>query len=443
MSAHERRITAPDAGRRRSLVVLGVLLLGVPGIVGFQAAFGTPRALVAGAVGLVLGVLVGWASALRRLSAVTTAAMTVLVCALAAGPAALPATTIAGAVPTLETFRQLASGVIRSWRNLLTATAPTGPLGNLLLVPYLTGLLAGVLGVVVALRSGRPVWALLPPGAVLLVSVLMGTAEPVSPLLQGGLFAVLAVGWVAATSQSWARPNLARAAAGLALLAVAATAAAFLGPAVTQLVDDRFVLRNEVDPPFDIRAYASPLNGFRKFVKDEGGTPLFTVMGAPEGSQIRLATMDAFDGAVWNVAGGTAGDAASSGSFRRMPLDTGDTDLAAGDGRAALRDLHRPPSRPADGELPLQQRHRDGHRPRRAARGRRLPLPRGRARATDRRGDGRPGRRGAGPAGAPGRAPGDHVGSRRRGGGRPGRLCPGHSHRPRLARDGLLQQRAR
>jgi transglutaminase-like putative cysteine protease len=33
--------------------------------------------------------------------------------------------------------------------------------------------------------------------------------------------------------------------------------------------------------------------------------------------------MDYFDGTVWNVAGGVGGDAGSSGSFRRLPLDTG------------------------------------------------------------------------------------------------------------------------
>lgn len=324
MSAHSRKLTEPDTGRRRALLVLGVLLLAVPGLVGFQAAFGTPRALVAGAAGLLLGALIGWGSALRRLSAVTTAALTVVAGALVAGPAALPTTTIAGAVPTLETFQQLAPGVIRSWRNLLTTTAPTGALGDLLLVPYLTGLLAGVLGVVVALRSGRPVWALLPTGAVLVMSVLTGTAQPVSPLLQGGLFAVLTVVWVATTSPAVARPNVTRAVAGLALLVVAAGAAAVLGPAVTRLGADRYVLRDQVDPPFDIRDYQSPLNGFRKYVKDDGGTPLFTVSGAPAGSRIRLATMDAFDGAVWNVAGGAAGDAGSSGSFRRLALDTDD-----------------------------------------------------------------------------------------------------------------------
>jgi transglutaminase-like putative cysteine protease len=306
------------------LRLAGVLLLGVPGVVGFLAAFGTPWALVAGGAGLLLGVAVGWLSAARRLSAVSTAALTVLACVLFAGPAALPETTIAGVVPTLETLRQLASGVIRCWRNLITATAPTGALGDLLLVPFLTCLLAGVLAAVLALRGRRPGWALLPTGAVLVVSVLMGTAEAVSPLLEGALFVVLAVLWVALTATAFARPSASRAAAGIVLLAVAGTVAGVLGPAVTGWGADRFVLRDAVEPPFDIRDYPSPLNGYRKYVKEQKDATLFTVAGAPEGSRIRLATMDYFDGTVWNVAGGVGGQAGSSGEFRRLPLDTVD-----------------------------------------------------------------------------------------------------------------------
>ncbi|MCW2700456.1 MAG: transglutaminase protein [Blastococcus sp.] len=324
MSAHNRPQPGDLAPRARAARVVGVLVLAVPGVIGFDAAFGTPRALVAAGAGLLLGALVGWVSALRRLSAMTTAALTVLVCALAAGPVALPGTTIGGVVPTSDTFGQLAAGVVRCWRNLVTSTAPTGALGDLLLVPFVTGLLAGVLGVVLALRTRHPSWALVPTGAVLLVSVLVGTAQAVSPLFEGGLFAVLAVAWIATTGQAWTWPNATRAAAGVALLALAAAAASVLGPVATNLGDDRYVLREAIEPPFDIHAYPSPLNGFRKFVKDHAETSLFTLTGAPGGSRIRLATMDAFDGAVWNVAGGTAAASGSSGSFHRLPLDSGD-----------------------------------------------------------------------------------------------------------------------
>ena len=313
-------MTGPLASR--PVRAAGVVLLTVPGLIGFTAAFGTLRAVLAGAVALVLGALIGWFGAVRRLSAVTTAALTVLVTVLAAGPAALPQTTIAGVVPTLDTMRALGVGVVRCWRNLLTTTVPTGVLGDVLLVPFLTCLVGGVLGVSLAVRTARPAWAVVPAGLVLVVSVLMGTAQPVSLLLEGGLFAVLAVLWLALTSRTWTVPDLTRAVAGLAVLAVAAGVGAFTGPAVTDALGaERYVLRDEVEPPFDIRAYPSPLNGFRKYTNQERDTPLFTVSGATEGSRIRLATMDAYDGTVWNVAGGVEGDGGSSGSFRRLGIN--------------------------------------------------------------------------------------------------------------------------
>ncbi|MGY1812875.1 transglutaminase-like domain-containing protein [Blastococcus sp. SYSU D00820] len=303
---------------------MGVLALCVPMLVGFTAVFGTPRGLVAGAAGLLLGAAAGWLSALRRFSAVTTAALLVVLGTLAAGPAALPETTVGGALPTLDTLRALAPGVVRCWRDLLTTPVPTGAYGDLLLVPYLTGLLAGVLGVVLALRTARPAWALLPAGAALAMSVLMGTTEPASLLLEGGLFAVLAVVWAAVTSPSRSLPGIPRAVAGLALLAVAATVGTVAGPAATSVGADRLVLRDLVEPPFDVRAYPSPLNGFRKYVKDQREDVLFTVTGLPEDAKVRLATMDAYDGTVWNVAAGTSGDGGSSGTFRRLPVDAGD-----------------------------------------------------------------------------------------------------------------------
>ena len=80
------------------------------------------------------------------------------------------------------------------------------------------------------------------------------------------------------------------------------------------------MLRDEVTPPFDPRDYPSPLAGYRRYVKDWKDTELLTVRGLPEGADVRLATMDAYDGVVWNVSG--QGTADGSGSFRR-PADDG------------------------------------------------------------------------------------------------------------------------
>src|SRR5690606_8996370 len=56
-----------------------------------------------------------------------------------------------------------------------------------------------------------------------------------------------------------------------------------------------------------IRDYVSPLQAFRKNVRDEVDKTLFTVTGLPKGARVRLAAMDHWDGVVYNVTDGGPG----------------------------------------------------------------------------------------------------------------------------------------
>jgi hypothetical protein len=71
------------------------------------------------------------------------------------------------------------------------------------------------------------------------------------------------------------------------------------------------VLRDVVIPPFDVRAYPSPLQSYRGYVRDFADEPLFTVSGMPAGSRVRLAAMDAYSGTVYNVSEGGAGSSSA------------------------------------------------------------------------------------------------------------------------------------
>ena len=64
------------------------------------------------------------------------------------------------------------------------------------------------------------------------------------------------------------------------------------------------MFRDVIIPPFDIRDYPSPLQSFRKNVRDEADETLFTVQGLPKGARIRTAVMDEYDGMVYNVTDG-------------------------------------------------------------------------------------------------------------------------------------------
>ena len=90
---------------------------------------------------------------------------------------------------------------------------------------------------------------------------------------------------------------------------IGCAAAPTLGDRLPGAESRRFILREQTDPPFDPRAYPSPLAGFRRYkdvLKDRRGLKertLFTVAGMPSDARIRMAVLDAYDGAVWCVSG--------------------------------------------------------------------------------------------------------------------------------------------
>ncbi|WP_104191495.1 transglutaminase family protein [Cryobacterium sp. Y82] len=318
-----------------------VLLLGL-GVAGFGPVFGGTDYLLAGLGGALLGLGLAWLGARLRWGTLTLAVAAALTYFVFGGVLALRTSTIAGVVPTLDTLRELALGVVFSWKQLLTAPAPVAGFEGLLIVPYLAALINAVLAGSFALRLSRPTLALLPAAALFTVSIGFGTHETVLPLLRGILFAVIAIAWTAwrltarRNAQSSSTTSGAAAtfdpaserrlrfrglAAGSALLVCGLVVGVSVG-SVVEPATARQVLRDTIVPPLDLRAYPSPLVGFRKYVRDYADQTLFTVNGLPAGARLRLATLDRFDGMVFNVSGdGSAG----SGTFARVGTSITDT----------------------------------------------------------------------------------------------------------------------
>lgn len=311
--------------RRRwvlDLVAVALLLL-IP-VVGFWPTFDGPRYLVAALGGLALGIALGVVGRLLRWGILTLSAATVGVYFLFGGALALAGTTVAGIIPTIETLRQLALGVVVSWKQLLTTVAPVSTDEGHLVVPFLLSLVAAVLTTSLALRLRSAAWALIPAGAVLAAEIALGTSEPFVPVVQGVVFGLVAVVWLA-LRQAW-EPQAAaisvgegparsgagarRVLMGGAVVAIAAVVgiatSGFTAPA-----SPRYVLRDVVIPPFDIREFASPLQSFRAYVRDHPEDALFTVSGLPEGARVRLATMDAYNGTVYNVSDDGSGSSSA------------------------------------------------------------------------------------------------------------------------------------
>ncbi|WP_349425889.1 transglutaminase domain-containing protein [Microbacterium sp. LWS13-1.2] len=314
------RVPAPRAAGeslalRRWILDLGAvsLLLLIP-VVGFWPTFDGARYLVAALGGLVLGMALGVLGTLFRWGILLLTGATVVAYFLFGGALALPNATVAGVVPTLETLRLLALGTFMSWKQLLTTIAPVATDDGHLIVPFILALVAAVLTTSLALRLRNAAWSLIPAAAFLVIEIALGTSEPFVPVVQGVVFGLVAVIWLA-LRQAW-QPQAAaisvgegaassgagirRVLSGAAVIAIAAVigiaTSGFAAP-----TSPRYVLRDVVIPPFDIREFASPLQSFRAYVRDHPEDALFTVSGLPEGARVRLATMDAYNGTVYNV----------------------------------------------------------------------------------------------------------------------------------------------
>ena len=317
------------------IVAVGVLLLAA--LVGFWTTFGGPGFLLAAIGGVVLGLAVATLCAWRGWGILIITGATIAVYFLLGGALALPHTTLLGVVPTIDTLVALATGVVTSWKQLLTTVAPVSAADGHLLVPFLIGLVAAVVAASLALRLRRVAWSLLPVIAALFLVIALGVPTAAFPLAQGIVIAGVAAVWMSlrawwapqssAVNVAEADPSRARymrmrrLVGGALVIALAAGAGAAVN-AVTAQAGPRSVFRDAIIPPFNIRDYASPMQGFRKTVRDQKTKTLFTVTGLPEGARVRLAAMDGWDGMVYNVTDGGPG---SSSAF--LPLRS---DMATG-----------------------------------------------------------------------------------------------------------------
>lgn len=305
--------------RRASVDVAALSVLFGLGIVAFGPVFGSYVGYLAAGGGVALGAAVAGLSAWRSWSRLGTLLAAMVGYLMIGGPVALPSTTIAGVVPTAETFQRLTLLSWQSWRDLLTVALPAGQFDGPAVLPFGVGLITSTLGFSAVLRMRRVGWlipsALICPLALLLVGILWGSHNAPFASMQGGLLAAVALAWVAwrtqlgdtethalyfRTSTNTRAPRTRRAITAVLSLAVAVVASvgawALLSPE-----PDRHVLRDDVVPPLDLRAYPSPLTGYRHLEAALEKEVLFTVDGLPQGAFVRLAAMDLYDGDVYNV----------------------------------------------------------------------------------------------------------------------------------------------
>ncbi|QYF75177.1 transglutaminase domain-containing protein [Cryobacterium sp. PAMC25264] len=316
-------------------------LLSLLGVLGLETSFGDYNFLVAGLGGLIVGTGAAVLGYALRLGVVTNVLLAILVYFLLGTPFTMPGEALLGVLPSVSSTAGLALGAVFGWADIVTLGTPVEAPYYMPVLPYFAAWLVALVATMLASRwlprHRRTVWRtgllLIGPVLLYLTGILMGTDQTYFAGLRGVAFAVVAIVWIgwrrsnqgsasrsgaalsgadaAGTRRLFRRKLIGTATVMLGAVLIGALVGGFLAPNPK----DRFVLREEIQPPFDPLEFSSPLAGFRQYTKTLADTPLFTVTGLQPGEVLRLASMDAYDGKLWNVA---APDTlvGGSGSFR-------------------------------------------------------------------------------------------------------------------------------
>lgn len=322
---------------RSALVDLGVLsLLSLLGVIGYETSFGGLDFLAAALAGIAVGTLAAVAGTMLRLDVLTTVLLGIVLYFLVGTPFAMPGAAFLGVLPTLESLAGLAVGAVHGWADILTIQAPVEAPAYVAVVPYAAATVVSLVGGLLVLRwlpakrtPLRAAVVLIGPALLLLSGILLGTDEAFLAAVRGVAFAAIALTWIAwrrgatveASGEGAARLRRRRLTGATAVVAGAVAVGAVAGLALAPVAPDRFVLRDEVVPPFDPLEFPSPLAGYRTYTKDLAEEPLFRVSGLQPGDTLRLAAMDSYSGRLWNVAGPdeAAGDGGYSIVGRTLP----------------------------------------------------------------------------------------------------------------------------
>ena len=309
--------------------------------------------IVLAATAIALGTAVAIVGARWRWPAWGVALATVATFTVVGVPLAVPGRAAYGVLPEPQGLFELYAGVVVGWRQLLTIDLPVGTY-QALLVPALALLLVGpVLTVSIALRTRAGELAGLVPFLAFPLAVALGPEEPVVPIATSIALATTVVLWMAVWRRHRRREAVGTVASGdsrwlgvrsLAAAIVLVLIAAGVGAAVatvTTSTDGRTVLRTIVEQPFDPLDQPSPLSAYRaSFAPEVADEPVLTVSGAPDGSRIRIAVLDSYDGSVFAV--GSDSIDSASGRFVRIPTQR-DLSTAVGQRASVAIEVHRTP----------------------------------------------------------------------------------------------------
>ncbi|WP_435299293.1 transglutaminase-like domain-containing protein [Timonella sp. A28] len=278
-------------------------------------AYGTQGALIAVVLGVIAGALPVVLSGFFRWPFLLMLVVAFAVYVVVGGAVAFGKELLWGVVPSGHSITRTLGGIVTSWKEALTLEPPLGGSQGVLVLPFLIAFLGAF--VASAIATWRRSWtttmlAGLVPCIVLVVAILWGTQSDLSGVQVGLIVPLILLVWATWRMKSW---RVGRGVLMAGFVAVVVGVTTITAP-LAQSNHPRFVLRSIVVPPFDPKDQISPLSMYRAYIKDYQDVDLLTVKGLPQDALVRLATMDEYDGVVWNVSGD--GNKSGSGSFRRI-----------------------------------------------------------------------------------------------------------------------------
>ncbi len=305
---------SPDSvlGRWRDPVV--AWLLTTAAIAGWWTTFDGLAWLVVGsaaaAVGTILVVL------LVRRHALIWVLVAVPLAYLLLGIAVLGVDFTGGGLRS-TTFSRVLNGAWESWPLLVGTHPPVAATGTVLLAPAMAGMVVAATATAVALSSARPGWPVVPVLGLLAWVLVTGTdrgqvgaSTGWSALLFGGVFGLACLAWAVlrAGRTAGGAPTTARWTWAAPILVLSTLLAVPLGGAILGDDQQRLVLREETSA-YAVDLAATPLDSFRRFRKQSGDLPdnawrrqLLRATSVPEGTVLRFAVLNRYDGRRWVAA---------------------------------------------------------------------------------------------------------------------------------------------
>lgn len=308
----------PPSIRRRAVDVACLAVATAAALSPLADAWADRTWMVTVGIGLALGIGVTLVAIRFRFGPVLTMFLLAAGYLLVAPAAAAPDQALARVLPSPDAERLVVLGLVESWRAVLTLPVPLGVARGELVVPFVIALLGAVLSTTFLWRTRRLTGlAPLTVAACFVAAAAFGTRDASVPLLRGLLLVVLLLVWFRWRSLRTLRATWTRRVAwGTAVVSLAGLAAYGAASAVTGA--DRQVLRDHVEPPLAQLDLKSPLARYRDYYKAHKTDVLFSFDNLPAGSvRVRMATMDVFDGLVWNVS--TTDLATGTSAFRPAP----------------------------------------------------------------------------------------------------------------------------